>query len=84
MIHSTAGWIDPGYEGTITLELGNAVGLPIVLTPGMKIAQIAFMEMKTPAVRPYGHPELGSKYQGDEDPTESALWRERGGVDGRD
>lgn len=75
MIHSTAGWIDPGFHGAITLELGNAVGLPIILRPGMLIGQLAFMHLENPAARPYGHPELGSKYQGDVEPAESAAWQ---------
>lgn len=76
MIHATAGWIDPGYNGTVTLELGNAVGLPIVLTPGMKIAQIAFLMLNSPAVHPYGTAHLGSKYQGDTTPQESLAHKE--------
>ena len=63
-VHVTAGYIDPGFEGNITLELFNCAPLPIVLTPGMKIAQISFHSMDEPAERPYGHPDLGSKYQG--------------------
>jgi dCTP deaminase len=64
LIHSTAGYVDPGWEGTLTLELSNVANLPIVLTPGMKIGQISFSQMTTPVDRPYGHPELGSRYQG--------------------
>lgn len=71
LIHSTAGYIDPGWEGTITLELSNVANLPIVLTPGMAIGQVSFMLMTTPVDRPYGTPGLGSRYQGQTDPTSS-------------
>ncbi len=71
LIHSTAGYVDPGWEGTITLELSNVANLPIVLTPGMPIGQISFMLMTTPVDRPYGSPELRSRYQGQVDPTPS-------------
>ena len=63
MIHSTAGYVDPGWRGQITLELSNVANLPILLTPGMPIGQISFMTMTTPVDRPYGHPTLGSHYQ---------------------
>jgi dCTP deaminase len=71
LIHSTAGYIDPGWEGTITLELSNVANLPIVLTPGMAIGQVSFTLMTTPVDRPYGTPGLGSRYQGQTDPTAS-------------
>lgn len=71
LIHSTAGYIDPGWDGTITLELSNVANLPIVLTPGMPIGQVSFMLMTTPVDRPYGTPELRSRYQGQIDPTPS-------------
>jgi dCTP deaminase len=71
LIHSTAGYIDPGFEGTMTLELSNVANLPIVLTPGMPIGQISFMRLTTPVDRPYGSPGLGSRYQGQVDPTPS-------------
>jgi dCTP deaminase len=71
LIHSTAGYIDPGWEGTITLELSNVANLPIVLTPGMAIGQVSFMFMTTPVDRPYGSQGLGSRYQGQTDPTAS-------------
>ena len=76
VIHSTAGWIDPGYRGTITLEISNNAPLPIMLHPHMLIGQIAFMELKTPAAQPYGHPDRRSKYQGDVQPTESRYHEE--------
>jgi dCTP deaminase len=71
LIHSTAGYIDPGWEGTITLELSNVANLPMVLTPGMAIGQVSFMFMSTPVDRPYGSQGLGSRYQGQTDPTPS-------------
>lgn len=71
MIHSTAGFIDAGFDGHITLELANVASLPITLYPGMKIGQISFMEMTTPADRPYGQGAAGSKYQGQRGPTPS-------------
>ena len=67
-IHITAGFIDPGFKGNITLELSNMTSLPMILRPGMKIGQISFHTLTTPADRPYGHPELGSKYQGQTGP----------------
>ncbi|MEA5075552.1 MAG: dCTP deaminase [Coriobacteriia bacterium] len=77
LIHSTAGYVDPGWVGTLTLELSNVANLPIVLTPGMAIGQISFMQMSTPVDRPYGSPELGSKYQGQVEPTPSRSFRSR-------
>lgn len=64
LVHSTAGFVDPGFHGQITLELSNVAGLPIGLRPGMFIAQISFMIMDRDAERPYGHPDRNSKYQG--------------------
>jgi dCTP deaminase len=75
LIHSTAGYIDPGWDGTLTLELSNVANLPIVLTPGMAIGQISFMRMTTPVDRPYGSPGLGSRYQGQVEPTPSRSYR---------
>lgn len=63
-VHATAGFVDPGFEGVIVLELSNVANLPILLRPGMKIAQMVFQHLDQPAERPYGHPDLGSKYQG--------------------
>lgn len=73
LIHSTAGYVDPGWDGRLTLELSNVANLPIVLTPGMKIGQISFSQMTTPVDRPYGHPDLGSKYQGQTSATPSKM-----------
>src|SRR5580658_2826219 len=71
VIHSTAGFIDAGWDGHITLELSNVANLPITLYPGMKIGQISFFEMTTAADRPYGSSGLGSKYRGQRGPTPS-------------
>ncbi len=71
VIHSTAGFIDAGWDGHITLELANIANLPITLYPGMKIGQISFFQMTTPAERPYGAAGLGSKYRGQRGPTPS-------------
>ncbi|NQY56231.1 MAG: dCTP deaminase [Ilumatobacteraceae bacterium] len=71
LIHSTAGFVDPGFDGHITLELANVASLPITLYPGMKIGQISFMQMTTPADEPYGASALGSKYHGQRGPTPS-------------
>jgi dCTP deaminase len=71
VIHSTAGFVDPGFSGHITLELSNMATLPITLYPAMKIGQISFLRMTTPADHPYGSTALGSKYQGQRGPTPS-------------
>lgn len=73
MIHSTAGYVDPGWDGYLTLELANVANLPILLYPGMKIGQISFTYMSTPVDVPYGSPELGSHYQGQVGATPSSL-----------
>ena len=71
LIHSTAGFVDPGFDGHITLELSNVASLPITLYPGMKIGQISFLRMTTEAETPYGSTAVGSKYQGQRGPTPS-------------
>jgi dCTP deaminase len=71
LIHSTAGFVDPGFDGHITLELSNVANLPITIYPGMKIGQISFLRMTTPADHPYGSASTGSKYQGQRGPTPS-------------
>lgn len=71
LIHSTAGYVDPGFDGTITLELSNVARLPISIHPGMAIGQISFLQMTTPVDRPYR-----GKYQGQSGPTSSAFHRE--------
>ena len=79
LIHSTAGYVDPGWRGTLTLELSNVANLPIALYFGMKIGQISFFELTSAVERPYGSPELGSKYQGQSEPTASAFHRDFAG-----
>ena len=74
-VHSTAGFVDPGFDGHVTLELANVANLPITLYPGMKIGQISFLDLDGPAERPYGAGGLGSKYQGQVGPTPSEYWR---------
>ncbi|MGY6500097.1 MAG: dCTP deaminase [Acidimicrobiales bacterium] len=74
LIHSTAGFVDAGWDGQLTLELSNVANLPITLYPGMKIGQISFIQMTTAADRPYGSGELGSKYQGQVGPRPSRYW----------
>lgn len=71
LIHSTAGFVDAGWDGHLTLELSNVATLPITLYPGMKIGQISFLRMTTPADVPYGTGQVGSKYQGQQGPTPS-------------
>jgi dCTP deaminase len=75
LIHSTAGFIDPGWDGHVTLELSNVANLPITIYPGMKIGQVSFMELSEPASAPYGAAKLGSKYQGQRGPTPSRYWQ---------
>ncbi len=79
LIHSTAGYVDPGWKGNLTLELSNVANLPIALYFGMRIGQISFFKMSSPVDRPYGSPELGSKYQGQSEPTASAFHRDFSG-----
>ena len=71
LIHSTAGFIDPGWDGHVTLELSNVANLPITIYPEMKIGQLSFVQMTEPADAPYGSGALGSKYQGQRGPTPS-------------
>src|SRR3990170_1733552 len=82
LIHSTAGYVDPGWEGTLTLELSNVANLPIKLYDGMKIGQISFQRLSSPAEVAYGDARLGSRYRGQTDPTASRYHAdfERGGV----
>jgi dCTP deaminase len=75
LIHSTAGFIDPGWDGHVTLELSNVANLPITIYHAMKIGQISFMQMTEPAAMPYGSGALGSKYQGQQGPTPSRYWK---------
>lgn len=71
IVHATAGFVDPGFEGSLTLEIANLTRVPIVLYPNLPIAQLSFMRLDRPAERPYGHPDLGSHYHGQTDATES-------------
>ncbi|MFA9431491.1 dCTP deaminase [Egicoccus sp. AB-alg2] len=71
VIHSTAGFVDAGFDGDVTLELSNVATLPILLYPGMRIAQFAFFQLDRPAEHPYGSDAPGSKYQGQRGPTAS-------------
>ena len=74
LTHATAGFIDPGFEGHITLELSNVATLPITIYAGMRVAQVSFEAMTTPADRPYGSEGMTSKYQGQRGPTPSRYW----------
>ena len=76
LIHSTAGYVDPGWDGYLTLELSNVANLPITIYPSMKIGQISFFRLTTPAEQPYGTRERGSKYQGQRGPTPSRFFEE--------
>jgi len=83
LIHSTAGYVDPGWDGYLTLELSNVANLPITIYPGMKIGQISFFRLTTPAERPYGSTETRSKYQGQRGPTASRFFEEFGEPESR-
>jgi len=76
VVHATAGLCDPGYKGQITLELSNLGTAPVALTPGMRISQLTFTELKSPADRPYGK-ERGSKYQDQKGPQASKIQGDR-------
>jgi dCTP deaminase len=75
LIHSTAGFVDAGWDGQLTLELSNVANLPITLYVGMKIGQLSFVQLTEPAENPYGAALLGSKYQGQSGPTPSRYWK---------
>jgi dCTP deaminase len=74
LIHSTAGFVDAGFEGNLTLELSNVANLPVTIYYGMPIGQISFMRMDAPVERPYGSRETASKYQGQAEPTPSRFY----------
>lgn len=74
LTHSTAGFIDPGFTGHITLELSNVANLPIILWPNMKIGQLCLFQLSSPAEHPYGSSGVGSKYQGQRGPTPSKAY----------
>jgi dCTP deaminase len=75
LIHSTAGFIDPGWDGHVTLELSNVANLPITIYPEMKIGQLSFVQLSEAAEKPYGSAGIGSKYQGQRGPTPSRYWQ---------
>ena len=75
LTHSTAGFIDPGFSGHVTLELSNVATLPITLWPGMKIGQLCFFRLTSPADHPYGSEKYGSRYQGQRGPTASRSFK---------
>ncbi|ACZ32189.1 deoxycytidine triphosphate deaminase [Xylanimonas cellulosilytica DSM 15894] len=75
LTHSTAGFIDPGFSGHVTLELSNVATLPILLWPGMKIGQTCFFRLSSPSANPYGSGASGSRYQGQRGPTASRSWQ---------
>ena len=74
LTHSTAGFVDPGFTGHVTLELSNVATLPIKLWPGMKVGQLCFFRLTSPAEQPYGAGAAGSRYQGQRGPTASRSW----------
>lgn len=76
LIHSTAGYVDPGWDGYLTLELSNVASLPITIYAGMKIGQISFFQLTTPADTPYGADGSRGKYQGQRGPTASRFFQE--------
>jgi dCTP deaminase len=76
LTHSTAGFIDPGFTGHVTLELSNVANLPIKLWPGMKVGQLCLFRLESPAEHPYGSEVYGSRYQGQRGPTASRSWRD--------
>ncbi|OGM26136.1 dCTP deaminase [Candidatus Woesebacteria bacterium RIFCSPHIGHO2_02_FULL_38_9] len=76
IIHATAGYLDPGFKGNVTLEMSNLSRLSIKLYAGMKICQVAFLKMSSPVMIPYGSKKLGSKYQDQRGPTSSKIWKD--------
>lgn len=84
LCHATAGWIDPGFIGRITLELSNVATLPIKIYPGMLIGQLSFARLSSPARNPYGSRDTASKYQGQNGPTASRMWEGFGTREGED
>jgi dCTP deaminase len=84
LVHATAGYVDPGWNGHLTMELSNVSNLPIRLYFGMKIGQLSFANLTTDADRPYGSPSLRSKYQGQTGPTSSRGYMDYGGTPPRE
>ncbi|MBU4431564.1 dCTP deaminase [Patescibacteria group bacterium] len=76
VIHATAGYVDPGFKGWLTFEIGNLSRLPIKIYKGMRIAQICFLKMSSEPERLYGDSLIGNKYQGQKGPTASKYWRD--------
>ena len=76
LIHSTAGYVDPGWKGHLTLELSNVANLPVTLYLGMKIGQLSYLLLSSPVDNLYGSSALGSKYQGQTDPTASRIYQD--------
>ncbi len=76
LVHATAGYVDPGWTGKLTLELSSVAKMPIAIYYNMKVCQISFLRLTTPADRTYGSAELGSKYQGQREPTASRAFRD--------
>jgi len=76
IVHATAGYIDPGFSGTVTLEISNIANLPIRIYPGMRIGQFSFYQMTSDALNPYGSKKLGSKYQGQKNPEASRVFKD--------
>ena len=76
LIHSTAGYVDPGWKGHLTLELSNVANLPVTLYYRMKIGQLSYLRLSTPSENLYGSPALGSKYQGQTEPTGSRIYQD--------
>jgi len=77
LVHATAGYIDPGFKGNITLELSNVGKMPIALIPGMRVCQLALEKLSSPCHRPYGHPSRESKYQMQKGATSSRIHMDR-------
>ncbi|CAB4584107.1 MAG: dCTP deaminase [Actinobacteria bacterium] len=75
LTHSTAGFVDPGFSGHVTLELSNVATLPIQLWPGMKLGQLCFFRLSSSSENPYGSEKYGSRYQGQRGPTASRSWK---------
>jgi dCTP deaminase len=75
LTHSTAGFVDPGFKGHVTLELSNVATLPIKLWPGMKIGQLCFFKLTSPSEHPYGSEKYASRYQGQRGPTASRSYK---------
>jgi len=78
IVHATAAMVGPGFAGFLTFEMSNISGLPVKLYAGMRVAQLAFVKLSSPAELTYGSREMKSKYQGQKPPTQSRIWRDFG------